>query len=46
MPSGRTPGKLLRVPDLKPLAWQNKGMYVEFKVDPFEVFHMAIWEYS
>ena len=45
-PTGRTPGKLLRIPDLKPLAWQKKGAYVEFKVEPFEVFHMAILEYA
>jgi len=44
-PSGRTPGKLLRVPDMKPLAWQKNGPYVEFKVEAFEVFHMAILEY-
>ena len=46
MPTGRTPGKLLRVPDLKLFAWERKGPYVEFKVDPFEVFHMAILEYA
>jgi hypothetical protein len=46
MPSGLTPGKVLRVPDLKPLAWQKKGPYVEFAVEPFEVFHMAILEYA
>jgi hypothetical protein len=45
MPPGRIAGKLLRVPDMKPLAWQKNGPYVEFKVDPFEVFHMAILEY-
>lgn len=45
MPAGRTPGKLLRVPDLKPLTWQKKGPYVEFKADPFEVFQMVILEY-
>lgn len=44
VPSGRTPGKLLRVPDLKPLPWQKKGPYLEFKVDPFEVFQMGILE--
>jgi hypothetical protein len=45
-PRGRTPGKLLRVPDLKPIAWQNNGHYIEFKVERFEVFHMALLEYS
>jgi hypothetical protein len=44
-PTGRTPGKLLRVPDLKPLPWQRKGPYVEFRVDALEVFQMAILEY-
>jgi hypothetical protein len=46
MPSGRKPGKLLRVPDLRPLSLQKKGPYVEFQVEPFEVFHMAILEYT
>jgi hypothetical protein len=26
VPDGRTPGKLLRVPDMKPLAWQRKAL--------------------
>jgi hypothetical protein len=45
VPAGKTPSKLLRAPDLTPLAWQKRGPYIEFKVDPFEVFQMAILEY-
>ena len=45
VPSGRTAGKVLRVPDMKPIAWQKKGPYLEFRVEPFDVFSMAIVEY-
>ena len=46
MPEGKTPGKLLRIPDMRAIAWEKKGSYVEFKVEPFDVFHMALLEYS
>ncbi len=46
VPQGRTPVKLLRAPDLKPLSWHMNGPYVEFDVAPFDVFHMAILEYA
>jgi hypothetical protein len=45
MPAGRAPGKVLRVPDLRPLTFQKTGSYVAFKVEPFDTFFMALVEY-
>jgi hypothetical protein len=46
LPSGRAPGKVLRVPDSKPIPCQKKGPYLEFKTEPFDVFFMALVEYA
>jgi hypothetical protein len=46
LPSGRTPGKVLRVPDSKLIPCQKKGPYLEFKTEPFDVFFMAVVEYA
>jgi hypothetical protein len=46
LPSGRTPAKVLRAPDLKPVAFKKEGPYVQFKMEPFKVFTMALLEYT
>jgi hypothetical protein len=46
MPSGRVPGRVLRVPDLMPLSWRKTGPYVEFRIEPFQDFAMAVVEYT
>ena len=46
LPSGRAPGRVLRVPDSKPTPCQKKGPYLEFKTEPFDVFFMAVVEYA
>lgn len=45
LPSGRSPNKIVRVPDLKALPFSKVGPYVQFKMEPFDVFTMALVEY-
>lgn len=46
LPSGRTAEKVVRAPDLRPIAFRKEGPYVQFRVEPFDVFTMALTEYQ
>jgi len=46
LPTGRSPSKVVQVPGLKPLPFTKAGPYVQFKIEPFDVFTMALVEYQ
>jgi len=46
LPTGRSPSKVVQVPGLKPLPFTKAGPYVQLKIEPFDVFTMALVEYQ
>jgi hypothetical protein len=45
VPSGQRATAVVRVPDRKPIPFQNVGPYVQFRLEPFPVIAMALVEY-
>jgi len=46
LPSGRSPSRVVRAPDLQSIPFKKIGPYVQFPIGPFDTFTMALVEYQ